>query len=829
MTRPDPDDPDRLEQALRLTDSLEQTAGAETREPTPGGLGVLADISAAFRAQGTGARPASAAVLFHWGPLEVRRPLGHGSFGEVFAAWDPSLEREVALKLRRPEAGTLRWLDEARSLARVRHPNVVTVFGADLRDNRAGMWTEFVDGETLEELVASRGPFEPREAMRIGRDLASALGAVHRTGLVHGDLKASNVMLERRPDGVTRTMVGGPAARRVVLMDFGSASPNLPGDDGAARFATPLYAAPEVLERGSTSAAADLYALGVLLYRLVSGYYPIEAKDPDELRARQARGERVPLARRRRGLPRDLVRVIERALSPSPGDRFGTASAMRDALARALGERVPVPLRALGFTAGAVVAVAAMAAGAWAIYLDHEAHDTEHFVVPPPPVLAMPVTPAWISDADSLDTARGWVVRIAPDLTGDGWPDAVVVDQGYPSAPGFFGRVMVYAGGPNGLSRHPVWTFLLPGDLPSLEATAVGDFNGDGLPDLVVTWHEQARPYGHPGGALMFAGTAHGLAHEPSWRRAGEPDYSAFGEETCAGDVNGDGISDLLIGEHDWSRARRDQGRVLVFLGSKRGLPSEPSQVIADEPQRSRFGQGFCVVGDVNRDGFNDVAIGAPQWSGPGGQTGCIKLYLGSPRGLLPARCPPIVGEEPGEGMGRHGSFVGIGDVNGDGYADLAAAAPGHDGLGMGVGEVRVYLGGPNGWRPRPVWRVAGEGSNCDLGTALATGDVDGDGVPDLVAGAPGFGLSPATRSAGAVFVYRGAGRGRLFDKRPAWWAWSGQADAGMGAVLTVGDANRDGRADILTMMPMWRRGSQFTGREVLFEGRAAPAGRAAP
>src|SRR5262252_2901082 len=203
-----------------------------------------------------------------WGPLQVREHLATGSFAEVFRAFDPRLECEVALKLIRTdrvaEGFESRFLDEARRLARVRHENVLVVHGADQHDERPGLWTDLVHGRTLEEILASHGTFAAHEAAGIGIALCRALAAVHRAGLVHGDVKAANVI---REDG-----------GRVVLMDFGAAR------DLATREqlwhsgqGSPLSMAPEQVRGEPATVASDLYAVGALLYRMVTGQHPIEA------------------------------------------------------------------------------------------------------------------------------------------------------------------------------------------------------------------------------------------------------------------------------------------------------------------------------------------------------------------------------------------------------------------------------------------------------------------------------------------------------------------------------------------------------------------------
>src|SRR5262249_41435561 len=144
------------------------------------------------------ARSAEAPTAFTWGTLRVREKLGEGAFGEVWLAFDPALGREVALKLRREAGttGTRRWLQGGRRLAPGRHPNVLTVYGAAAHDDRAGIWTELVRGETLEQRLSREGRLGAREAAVAGAELCAALSAVHAAGVVHGDLTAANVMRE---------------------------------------------------------------------------------------------------------------------------------------------------------------------------------------------------------------------------------------------------------------------------------------------------------------------------------------------------------------------------------------------------------------------------------------------------------------------------------------------------------------------------------------------------------------------------------------------------------------------------------------------------------
>jgi eukaryotic-like serine/threonine-protein kinase len=258
-----------------------------------------------------------------WAHLTLREIIGRGAYGTVYRAWDPQLDRDVALKLI-PEAADRHYaalvIEEARLMARVHHPNVVTVYGATRADGCVGLWMELIEGQTLEQILQDRGRFSAREAALIGCDVCEALAAVHSAGLLHRDVKAHNVMRDRNG--------------RIVLMDFGAGrEKTLPGETPVSGLAgTPLYMAPELFSGGPATVRSDVYSTGVLLYRLVTGRVPISARSLEEVRQAHLTGDVRRLRDERSDLPSAFVQIIERALSPEPARRFESAGAFEMAL-----------------------------------------------------------------------------------------------------------------------------------------------------------------------------------------------------------------------------------------------------------------------------------------------------------------------------------------------------------------------------------------------------------------------------------------------------------------------------------------------------------------
>lgn len=260
----------------------------------------------------------------HWRHIVLFEAIGSGAFGTVHRGWDPTLDREVAVKLFRSNGGPATSpLEEGRLLARVRHSNVVTVYGADRDGDEAGIWMEYIDGQTLARMVRDNGPLSAREVTGIGVDLCRALAALHSAGLLHRDIKAQNVMRE----------VGG----RIVLMDFSGAQVIERDTRDTVTSGTPLYMAPELLDRGPATFASDVYSLGVLLFFLLSGRLPVESTTVTDLKRAHGEGQRRRLRDLRPDLPDSIVRVVEGAIVPDPSQRYQTAGEFEDSLITASG------------------------------------------------------------------------------------------------------------------------------------------------------------------------------------------------------------------------------------------------------------------------------------------------------------------------------------------------------------------------------------------------------------------------------------------------------------------------------------------------------------
>ncbi len=281
------------------------------------------------------------------GPYRITALIGSGGMAHVYRAVHTQLERQVALKvLRRDLAlGTEfpdRFRREAQAIARLRHPHIVQIFDFDSTSAPPYIVMELLEGDSLRTLLsdsAARGDRLPAdEAVRIALDALDGLAAAHAAGIIHRDLKPGNILFTREG--------------RAVLTDFGIAL--VSGDAGhtatGALMGTLIYMAPEQGLRGEAGVASDVYALGIILYELLTGRVPFEGDTPLGTLMKHV-NEPLPDPRSLNPtLPAPLVAVLERALAKTPADRFESAEAMGAALSAsaqaaglAVADRVAIP------------------------------------------------------------------------------------------------------------------------------------------------------------------------------------------------------------------------------------------------------------------------------------------------------------------------------------------------------------------------------------------------------------------------------------------------------------------------------------------------------
>ncbi len=265
------------------------------------------------------------------GRYRVDAELGRGGSAIVHRAFDTILQRPVALKRMRGTSWDdricRRFLEEARVLASLRHPNLLEVYDAGVDERGAPYVTaRLLMGDTLECALAD-GPVTPTDALAWILPVLGALAVAHDRGIIHRDVKPSNVFLERMEDG----------RRAPVLLDFGIArraeQPSGDTTPGTA-LGTPAYIAPEVISGDAPSAASDVWSTGVVLYRALTGCYPFEASGALATVAAVVRDSPRPLAEHAPGVPKSLAVAVDRALRPRTG-RYPDARTFAHALLEA--------------------------------------------------------------------------------------------------------------------------------------------------------------------------------------------------------------------------------------------------------------------------------------------------------------------------------------------------------------------------------------------------------------------------------------------------------------------------------------------------------------
>ncbi len=263
------------------------------------------------------------------GRFEILGELGRGSMGRVYLALDPNIDRKVAIKVLDPVGSSRpeeeeelrrRFVLEARAAGRVNHPGIVTVYDASAGpDGTSFIAMEWVDGPSLDRLVAESGPLPVERAVDIAVQVAEALDAAHAAGLVHRDVKPANVLLDR--------------SGRARISDFGIAKFTTMSNTATGRIlGSPFYMAPEQVRNDPVDHRADIFSLGIVLYQLLSGVSPFGGDSLASVTYRIIESDPEPIRRLNAAVSPRLAAVIERALAKDPAARFQSAAAFARAL-----------------------------------------------------------------------------------------------------------------------------------------------------------------------------------------------------------------------------------------------------------------------------------------------------------------------------------------------------------------------------------------------------------------------------------------------------------------------------------------------------------------
>ncbi len=408
-------------------------------------------------------------------------------------------------------------------------------------------------------------------------------------------------------------------------------------------------------------------------------------------------------------------------------------------------------------------------------------------------------TPVSTIEGNQANAAMGWSVKSAGDINGDGYSDIIAGANMFDNGQADEGAAFVWCGGAEGIWNSPVNTLGKgeDGDFGFSVATA-GDVNSDGYDDVIAG----APYYNWKGAAFIYYGSKTGIDINQVTEIQNIPFTYHFGASvSSAGDVNGDGYSDVIIGDPYYERDQLAEGAAFIFYGSDLGANILPAVILEGNQNESMMGVAVAGAGDVNDDGYSDVIIGAENASKQFQYEGIAYVYHGSAVGIsvIPSKVL-----ESNQGLSLFGcSVASAGDVNGDGFGDVIVGAKDFDIGNNGQsnqGAAFVYYGAASGLSSVIFTRVDCNQNDAHFGASVATsGDINGDGFGDLIIGAPWF--DSGEENEGCAFLYLGLASGINLNQQFKFE--SNQENALMGySVACAGDVNGDGYSDLIIGVP---------------------------
>ena len=384
--------------------------------------------------------------------------------------------------------------------------------------------------------------------------------------------------------------------------------------------------------------------------------------------------------------------------------------------------------------------------------------------------------------------------------------------------------VIADAGARYPLTIDPLLTGTADAQLESDQASALlgasvagaGDVNGDGFDDVIVGAPFFDSGQSNEGAAFVYHGRTIGINTNADVRLESNQADAQLGSSVAgAGDVNDDGDSDVIVGAPFFDNDEKDEGAAFVYHGSAGGVSANADVRLESNQADAQLGASVAGAGDVNDDGFSDVIVGAPFFDSGQSNEGAAFVYHGSAGGVSANAGVRLEGNQTGAELGS--SVAGAGDVNGDGDSDVIVGAPLFDSGQSNEGVAFVYHGSAGGVSENADVRLEGNQTGAELGASVAgVGDVNGDGFSDVIVGAPLF--NNGQTDEGMAFVYHGSAGGvsENADVRLE----GNQTGAELGAsVAGAGDVNGDGFSDVIVGAPFFDSGQSNEGVAFVYHG----------